>query len=130
MNLDLMLFYSRNNLLDKINDGTYVTNLDEYSNIRTHWIALYVWKNNVTYFDSFWVEHFPKDIDIFIDISIALANFFRIQAYDSIMCGCFCVGFFVFMLTGKTLTDFTKLFAPNELKNNEDIILMYFMTNV
>ena len=53
MNLDLMLFYSRNNLLDKINDGTYVTNLDEYSNIRTHWIALYVQKNNVTYFDSF-----------------------------------------------------------------------------
>ena len=46
------------------------------------------------------------------------------------MCGCFCVGFFVFMLTGKTLTDFTNLFAPSDLKNNEDIILMYFMTNV
>ena len=41
-------FYSRNNL-SKIKDGTYVMNLDEYESIRTHWIALYVNDNNVTY---------------------------------------------------------------------------------
>ena len=41
-------FYSRNNL-SKIKDGAYVMNLDEYESIRTHWIALYVNDNNVTY---------------------------------------------------------------------------------
>ena len=47
--------YSRDNL-PKINDGAYIINLDEYSDIGTHWIALYVQNNNVTYFDSFGVE--------------------------------------------------------------------------
>ena len=40
-------------------------------------------------------------------------NIFRMQAYDSIMCGYFCIGFIDFMLAGKTLTDFTNLFSPN-----------------
>ena len=53
--------YSRNNL-PKIKDGVYVINLDEYKSIAGHWIALYVNDNNVTYFDSFRVEHIPKEI--------------------------------------------------------------------
>ena len=52
--------YSRENL-PKIKDGTFVINLDEYSDIGTHWVALNV-QNNVTYFDSFGVEHIPKEI--------------------------------------------------------------------
>ena len=55
---------------------------------------------------------------------------FRIQAYDSIMCGYFCIGFIDFMLAGKTLTDFTNLFSPNNLKKSDNIILKYFITNV
>ena len=51
--------YSRDNL-PKIKDGTYVINIDEYSDIATHWIALYVVNNDVTYFDSFGVEHILK----------------------------------------------------------------------
>ena len=51
--------YSRNNL-PKIKDGAYVINLVESKSIGTHWIALYVNNNNVTYFDSFGVEHIPK----------------------------------------------------------------------
>ena len=54
--------YSRDNLPDKIKDGAYVINLDEYSDIGTHWVALYVDNNGVTYFDSFGVEHIPKEI--------------------------------------------------------------------
>ena len=50
--------YSRDNL-PKIKDGQYVINLDEYSDIGTHWIAQYILNNNVTYFDSFGVEHIP-----------------------------------------------------------------------
>ena len=48
--------YSRDNL-PKIKDGAYVINLDEYSNIGTHWVALYVQNNDVIYFDSFGVAH-------------------------------------------------------------------------
>ena len=59
--------YSRDNLPNKIKDGAYVINLDEYSNIGTHWIALYVKNNNITYFDSLGVEHIPKEITKFIN---------------------------------------------------------------
>ena len=43
--------YSRDNL-PKVRDGAYVINLDEYSDIGIHWVALYVHNNDVTYFDS------------------------------------------------------------------------------
>ena len=48
--------YSRDNV-PKIKDGAYVINLDEYSDIGTHCVALYTYNNNVTYFNSFEVEH-------------------------------------------------------------------------
>ena len=54
--------YSKDNLPNKIKDGTYVINLDEYYDIGTHWVALYVSNDDVTYFDSFGVEHIPKEI--------------------------------------------------------------------
>ena len=57
--------YSRNNLL-KLNDGAFVINLDEYESIGTHWIALYGYENNTTYFESFGVEHISKEIKKFI----------------------------------------------------------------
>ena len=52
---------SRNNL-PKLKDGAYVINLHEYKSVGTHWIALYVNVENVTYFDSFGVVHIPKEI--------------------------------------------------------------------
>ena len=99
--------------------------------MRTHWVALYVNNNNVTYFDSFGVEHILKEIKQFINRSLSITtNIFSIQAYDSIMCGYFCTWFIDFMLAGKTLVEYTNLFSPNSFKKNDDIILNYFMSNV
>ena len=97
--------YSRDYLPDKIKDGAYVINLDDYSDIGTHWIALYVNKKTVTYFDSFGIEHISKEIKKFINNNNIIANIFRIQAYDSVMCGYFCIGFVDYMFMGKSLTD-------------------------
>ena len=77
---------------------------------------MYALNNNATYFDSFGVEHIPKEIKIIIDKSVVVTNIFRMQAYDSVMCGYFCIGFIDFMLAGKTLTDFTNLFSPNNFE--------------
>ena len=93
--------YSRDNL-PKIKDGAYVINLDEYFDIGTRWIALYVLNNDVTYFDSFGVEHIPKEIKAFIGNKNIKTNIFKIQTYDLILCGYFCIGFIDFMLAGKT----------------------------
>ena len=40
---------------------------------------------------------------------------YRIQAYDSVMCGYFCIGFIDLMLKGKTVTDFANFFSSNNL---------------
>ena len=69
--------YSRDNLTE-IRDGAYVINLDEYSDIGTHWVALYVHNGDVTYFDSFRREHISKEITTFINNKNIKTNIFRI----------------------------------------------------
>ena len=109
--------YSRDNLPNKIKDGAYIINLDEYYDIGTHWVALYEKNNDITYFDSFGLEHIPKEIKKFIKNKNIKANIFRIQVYDSLMCGYFCMGFINFMFKGKYLTEYTNnLFSPNDFK--------------
>ena len=85
--------FSRDNLPNTIKNGAYVINLGEYRDIGTHWVALYVNNKIVTYFDSFGVEHIPKEIIKFIGNEQSsstkprnkkiITNIFRIQAYDS-----------------------------------------------
>ena len=67
--------YSKNNL-PKIKDGAYVINLDEFKSIGTHWITLYVNRNIATYFDSFGVEHIPKEIKKFIRNKSFITNIY------------------------------------------------------
>ena len=94
--------FSRDNLPNTIKNGAkrgeraYVINLEKYHDIGTHWVALHVNNKTITYFDSFGVEHIPKEIMKFIGSSSnkkIIANIYRIQAHDSIMSGYFCIGF-------------------------------------
>ena len=85
--------------------------------------------NDVTYFDSFGVEHILKEIKKFVKNKNIKIKIFRIQANDSVIYGHFCIGFIDFMLKEKTLTEFTNLFSSNNFKKNDDIILKYFMNN-
>ena len=110
--------YSRNNL-SKIN-------LDEYESIEAHWIAFYVNAENITDFDSFAIEHISKEIRKLIESKNIITNIYRIQAYHSIICGYFCIGFIDFMLKDKILRECTNLFSPNKHEKNDKIILKYF----
>ena len=47
----------------------------------THWIALYAFNNDVSYFDSFGIEHITKQIEKFIGNKNIQTIIFRIQAY-------------------------------------------------
>ena len=89
--------FSRDNVPNKIKNSAYVINLGEYHDIGTHWVALFVNNKSDTYFDSFGVEHIPKEIEKFIGDKNIVTNIFRIQAYDSVMCGYFCIEIIDFM---------------------------------
>ena len=71
------------------------------------------------------VEHIPKEINRFINNDIE-SSIFRIQAYDSIMCGYFFIEFINDMFKGKTLLDYTNLLSPNDFKKNDQIIKRIF----
>ena len=118
--------YSRNNLPNKIKKGAYVLNLDEYENTGAHWVSLFVKTNEVIYFDSFGVEHIPEEINKFIGNKKIKTSTFRMQAYDSIMCGYFRIEFINYMLKGKTLLDDTNLFSPYDFRKNDRVIKIIF----
>ena len=80
------------------------------------------------------IEHIPVEINKFINNDTTKSSFleriesnlFRIQAYDSIMCGYFCIEFINYMLKGKKLLDYTNLFSPNDFKKNDRVIKRIF----
>ena len=77
-------------------------------------------------FDSFAAEHVPKEIKQFIRNKNIITDFYRVQAYDSIVCRYFCIGFIDFMLKGRRLLDDTNLFSPTKYEKSDIIILKYF----
>ena len=52
--------------------------LDEYKPIGTHRKSLDVKGDNVIYFDNFWVEYIPKEIQKFISNKSIKTNIYRI----------------------------------------------------
>ena len=80
--------------------------------------------NNIVYFNSFGVDHIPKEIQKFMRNKNIITNIYRIQAYYSIMCGYLCIGFIGFMLKGHILLGYTNLFWPTNYEKNDKIILI------
>ena len=68
--------FLRNNLPKKIKDRAYAMNLDEYTDVGTHWIALFCTRNEIVYFNIFDVEHVTEEIKQFIGNKNIKANIF------------------------------------------------------
>ena len=81
--------------------------------------------NNATYSDCFGFEHIPKEIGKFIGNKNVKTKIYRIQEYDSIMSGYFCIGFIDFVIKDKSLLEYIKLFSPNDYEKNDSVILKY-----
>ena len=111
--------YSRNNL-SNLKKRAYVINLDHLKNAGTHWVVIFMKKDEVIYyFDSVGVEYIPKGILKRIEHKNIKTSIFS-------MCGYFCILFIEYMLNNKTLTDFTNIFSPWDFKKNDEIIKSYF----
>ena len=88
--------------------------------------ALFCNRSEIVFFNSFGIEHVPEEIKKFAGSKNIKANILRVQANNSVMYGCFCIGLIDFMLAGKKLTDVTSLFSPYDFKKNDNIILSCF----
>ena len=126
MRLDLTELIQEIINLKKIKDGGYVTNLVEYANVGTNWIGLYCKNDKIVYFNSFRVEHVPKETEKFIRHKNIKSNIFWVRSNNSIMCRYFSTGSIDFMFAAKPLIGFTGLFSPCDFEKNNSIILSYF----
>ena len=91
---------------EKIKAKVYVINFDENADVGTRWVALFFNRSEIVYFDSLSVEHIPEEIKEFIGNKNIKATIIQLQAYNSVMCGYFCIEFIDFMVAGKKLTFF------------------------
>ena len=126
MNLDLMEFFSRNNL-PTTKDEVYVINLDDKNSKGTQWFSLFLNRNRAVYFDSFGIKYIPPEVLKKIkDKSITHNIRTTYEDNESIVCGFYCIAFIEYMLAEKTLLDYTNLFSLNDYKKNDKIIYKYF----
>ena len=109
-----------------MNDGLYVTNLDDKNSKRSHWVSLFIDRNLAVYFDFFGIEYIPQNILNKIRYKSITRNIFRIQDNEFFMCGIYGIVFIEYMLAEKCLLDYTNLFSPNGHKKNDKIIYQYF----
>ena len=122
MNLDLMAFFSRNNLA-RIKDGVYVTNFDDKNSIGTHWVWLFIDRNATVGFDSFGNEYISQEIFKKSKINQLLTIYLEYKIMN-LLYVCFIVS--LPHNVSETLLYYINLFSPNNYKKNEQIIYKYF----
>ena len=82
--------------------------------------------DNGIYFHSFRLEHIPKEIKKFIGNRNIETNNFRVEAFDSVLVGFFCIAFTDFMLKDKSLFEYINFFSPNDYEKIDKIVLKNF----
>ena len=88
-------------------------------------MSLFIDINTALYFDSFVNEYILQEILKKITHKSITHNIFRIQDNESIMCGFYDIAFIEYVLSVKTLLDYTNLFPPNDYIYDK-IVYKYF----
>ena len=92
--------------------------------IEAHWIDFYVNGNNIIYSDIFGIKYIPKNKKI--KKKHIKTNIYWVQAFDSIMCGYFCIEFIDFIFKDKSVLDYIDLFSPDDYDKNGKMVLKCF----
>lgn len=114
--------YSRDNLPKQIKDKKYIINMDSKENKGTHWVAINnILNDKCLYFDSFGALP-PKEIISFMRTGnkTIVCNDYRIQDFNSIMCGYYCIDF---LNNGREYSNWLLQYNPNNYKLNDKIVL-------
>ena len=103
---------------------SFICNLSKRNELGTHFIAVYVDKNYIFYFDPFGIECYVQSICKYlkyynIDIVHSLLS---IQHPTSLHCGYFCIGFILALNNGYSISNYHKIFNDKNLHLNDEII--------
>jgi hypothetical protein len=132
LKLNLVGVYSKDELPDKIQVGSYIINLqDSTEGNGTHWTLIMVFdRKNALYFDAFG-QIFPKEVGTFLKNYKPIPYSNRIiQDVDSNRCGLYCIACMHYMsrIRRKEMLeqydDFLNMFRGNP-KQNDKILVDY-----
>lgn len=133
LNIKLNGIYSKDELPSRLKNGCYIINLDNSTGEGTHWTAFYKYNKTIYYFDSFGFPPPQNEINIFFKGHDQLKyNDIEIQDEKSILCGYFCIGFFIAIkyfhgsLPYK-ISQFQRLFKSNT-KLNDSVLKNFILT--
>ena len=128
--------YMRDELTkSKLRNGNYIINLDSAGGNGTHWTAFIKHNKNIYYCDSFGVQPPQEEITVFHQNQDHIFfNDTHMQDIKSVMCGYYCIAFFLFMKVNKQnirqkLIRYSKLFTKNTKQNDnliKNFILSYY----
>ena len=93
----------------------FVSSISPFISANSNFFSLFLWN---------WI--YPSRITKKVRDKSITYNIFRIQDNDAFMCGLYCIAFIWYMLAGKTLSNYTNLFSPNDYKKNDKIVYKYF----
>jgi hypothetical protein len=129
---------AKDHLNGGVKQGGYIINLQDYNDGEgTHWVALYVEKKNIVYFDSFGGAP-PDDVLRFMKRARGYARYGcidQIQHLDSEACGYFCLAFLFYMQNKQNeeftirLNTFANMFQLTQFKRNEQVLKSFFKQN-
>jgi hypothetical protein len=139
-NLPLVAITMKDELPEKVEDGCYIINLQSStSGNGTHWLGLFIHKNNAYYFDSYGA---PPSVEIMKFVKKRKGchmyyNNFIIQDLKSQNCGWYTLAFLLwcysYVLFSKDMknmfNEFVKSFV-DDTKENDKILKEFFETSV
>ena len=119
---------SAKNILPKtMKDGSYIINFEKYKSIGMHWMPFMLMVRAQDTLIALMLNTFQKKYKKIVDEKNVIKYFFKIQAYDSIICEYFCTGFIGSLFRGKRPTRFMNIFLPHHSKKSNKVILNYFL---
>lgn len=99
--------------------SSLIINLDTSSLPGSHWVSIYHTKNLTLYFDSYG-RNPNEELNKILKSGNKRVIYFnkRIQSFNSIFCGYFCVAFIISQEIGLSLNTFLNLFSHTEQIEN------------
>ena len=102
-----------------------ISNLSREHDTGSHFIAIFIDQDKITYFDPFGIESYNILIEEYLKKykKKIIYSKQRIQSYNSTHCGYFCVIFILYLENNVCLRKFVKLFQKEDLLINDYICI-------
>ena len=136
--LPLISICMKNELPSTVIDGCYIINLESSTQGNgSHWVALFIYKDNSYYFDSFGAVS-PNEIMEFVKKRKGCHMYFNnwiIQDSKSESCGWYSLGFLLYMWENRTRQNFKEVYNEyvnnfvDDTKHNDSILKSFFASS-